>query len=64
MPVIEKIVEVLSKLPPGALELVAELVEGALKDDDPEEFLRRKVEAEAAHKAAQEVVDAALRGTR
>lgn len=60
MSLISKVVETVSKLQPAAIELVIELVRGALESDDPERYLRRKLEAEAVHKGAQAAVDEAL----
>lgn len=61
MSLIEQAVEVLSKLPPRAVELVITIVKGALASDDPVRHLERRATAEAAHAASQETVRAALR---
>lgn len=58
--VLEKLVALVAKLPPEALALLLQLVEGALKSDDPTRYIQRRATAEAAHAASQETVRAAL----
>lgn len=64
MTVIEEIVDELIQLGPNVVSLVLEIVRGARQSNDPEAYLRRKLEAEAAHLAAQETAREALKAAK
>lgn len=60
MPLIQKLTELASKLPPAAIELLFAIGEAILKSDDPMREIERRIEAEAAHAAARLAVEKAL----
>lgn len=60
MSLINDVTEAIAKLPPEALELVERIIAGALKADDPVDYLKRRAEAEGAHAVAEAAVREAL----
>lgn len=58
--IVEALAKELGKLPVAALELVVDLVRGALRSEDPERYLKRRIVADGAHAAAQAALDELL----
>lgn len=48
-----RLVELVAKLPPAAIEALISLVRGALSSDDPERYIARRATADATHAATQ-----------
>jgi len=63
VPVIEDIVRLLEQLGPEVVALMHGLLSSAATTDDPRAYVERKLEAAAAHEAAQRLVDEALERT-
>ena len=62
MSLIDTLAEEAAELAPAALELIIDLVRGAKSSDDAETYLRRKLEADASHIAAQQAAKKILGG--
>lgn len=57
---IEKLVELAAKLPEPVVSELVLLVEGALASNDPLRYMQRRVMADAAHEASEQLVEATL----
>lgn len=58
--VASELAELAAKLPVEAVKLIVDLVREAVTSEDPTRYIQRRIVSEAAHKATQEGVVAAL----